>query len=1133
MVFVVGVIFAQDSPSNYRSKKIAVSDTIVLDSVPINPKGFQILDKKGIPLDTLNYIVNFQKGFIVFSDKIINKTDSVTVNYLRYPKFLTRDYFLLDPKIIVENTGDIDKLYTLQESTNKNEFTPFEGLNTLGSISRGITIGNNQNAVVNSELDLQITGKLSEKVSIRASIQDANIPTQEAGYSQSLDEFDQIFIELYSDNWNIRAGDVELQNQKSFFGNFTKKVQGISLRGTLNQGNGAKTTAFASGALVRGVFSRSEFLGQEGNQGPYKLVGPNGELFILIVSGSERVYINGLLLARGENNDYVIDYNAGEIKFNPTYPITANMRITVEYQFTDRNYTRFIGNGGGNYTSDKLDIGVYIYSESDAKNQPLQQNLSEEQVAILKAAGDDITLMTAPSAVPDTFSENKILYKKEILNGIDIFVFSNNPEDELFNVRFTLLGSGMGNYIISDDNAINRIFVFVSPVNGVLQGDYEPIIQLKAPVKIQVGGVNGSYHPSEKTNISFELAGSNNDLNLFSDIDNGDNDGFAGRFLARQTLFKPSDSLKLDAFASIDYINKDFRTIERLYSVEFNRDWNLDPETSEMGNQRFLITGLEFSSQKIGSVQYEYQNLDISENFKGTRHVLGSNLYFGNFKIYNYGSYLESNEDVSDSKFFRAYNTVTYSFNKAWIGGKLNLENNQVRVVANDSLTPMSQKYNSYEIFTGVGDSSKVFVEVGYQFRINDSIRNSVLKKVSTSNTYFLKSRIIKSANAQLSLYANYRKLNDEINSDNDEQFLNSRLLYTQSLLKGGIQINSVLESNNGVIPQQEFTYVKVEPGEGIYVWNDYNNNGIQELEEFDVAQYPDEAEYVRILLPNQVFIKIRENIFSQILTLNPKQWETKEGFRRFLSHFYNQSSYILDRKVRRQNDVFNINPFKDGGDDELGLVKNFRNAFYFNRGKQHFTTNYTYLSSSSRNFLSVGLTENNLKSHQLNFNHKVWESWLLNLKASLGSNESISENYASRNFKLDSYDINPKISYLLNAQTRFDIFYKFLNEENLLGEKERLEQQKLGFSFAYSQAQKISIQGEFNYIENVFSGSAFSPVAYQMLEGLQPGTNFTWQLLFQKKITKYLDVNFSYFGRKSESTSTVHTGTIQLRAYF
>jgi len=43
---------------------------------------------------------------------------------------------------------------------------------------------------------------------------------------------------------------------------------------------------------------------------------------------------------------------------------------------------------------------------------------------------------------------------------------------------------------------------------------------------------------------------------------------------------------------------------------------------------------------------------------------------------------------------------------------------------------------------------------------------------------------------------------------------------------------------------------------------------------------------------------------------------------------------------------------------------------------------------------------------------------------------------------------------------------------------------------------------------ENDFSGSAFSPAAYQILEGLQPGVNFTWRLLFQKRITKYLDAN-------------------------
>jgi hypothetical protein len=57
------------------------------------------------------------------------------------------------------------------------------------------------------------------------------------------------------------------------------------------------------------------------------------------VSGSERVYVNGTLLKRGENNDYTIDYNAGEIVFTPLFTITSEMRIAIEYQFSDRNYT--------------------------------------------------------------------------------------------------------------------------------------------------------------------------------------------------------------------------------------------------------------------------------------------------------------------------------------------------------------------------------------------------------------------------------------------------------------------------------------------------------------------------------------------------------------------------------------------------------------------------------------------------------------------------------------------------------------------------------------------------------------------------------------------------------------------------
>jgi hypothetical protein len=1130
LFLIVGFGYAQDTTSNFRSKRVVVQDTIVIDSVSINSSRFQIISSKGQAIDSLDYQVDFKNATIILSEHIKQSQDSLTIQYLRYPTFLTKDYFGLDPKIIVENTGAIEKLYSLEESNTQREFTPFDGLNTVGSISRGVTIGNNQNAVVNSALDLQITGKLSDKVSIRASIQDANIPTQEGGYSQSLNEFDQIFMELYSENWNIRAGDVDLKNEESYFGRFNKKVQGISLGGTLTHADGSKTSAFMAGALVRGVFAESKFTGQEGNQGPYKLVGPNGELFILIVSGSERVYVNGLLLNRGENEDYVIDYNAGELKFNPTYPITANMRITVEYQFTDRNYTRFIGYGGGNYSSDNFDVGVYVYSESDSKNQPLQQNLSEEQVAILKAAGDNRENMTAPSAVPDTYSENKILYKKELVNGEEIFVFSNDPNDELFNVRFSLVGENQGNYVISDNSAISRIFEYVLPIGGVPQGNYEPIIQLMAPNKLQIGGVLGGFHPSEKTDVNFEIAGSKRDLNLFSDLDDSNNNGFAGRLSGRQRLFTSTDSLQVNGIASVDFVNKDFRNIERVYNVEFSRDWNL---VNPMGNQTFISSGIEVQHPKAGSGTYEFQKLEFSENYSGNRHVVNGNLRFGKLKSITNASYLKGTGDSLDSKFFRIHNSTTYSFEKAWFGGKLSLEDNQIRNVRTDSLTFESQKYNAYEFFAGKGDSTNVYVEAGYRFQVNDSLRNGVLQKVNTSNTFFAKSRLINNEKTQLSIFANYRVLKDAFGANGDEKSLNSRLLYSQNLLKGGININTAISANNGVIPQQEFTYVKVEPGEGIYTWIDYNNDGIQDLGEFEVAQFQDEAEYLRILLPNQVFVKIRENKFSQILTLNPRNWENAAGFKKFLSQFYNQTSYVLDRKVRRKNDAFNINPFEDGGEDQLGLILNFRNALFFNRGRQKYTTSYTYISSSSDNLLSLGLQRNKLKSHQLNFNHKFWESWLLNVKGALGSNESNSENFTSRNYTLENYEIGPKISYLLNTQTRFDLYYGFLNEDNTMGEMEQLEQQKIGFSFAYSNVQKISLTGEFNYIDNAFSGSPFSPVAYQMLEGLQPGVNFTWSLLLQKRITKYLDANLSYFGRKSKESSTIHTGSIQLRAFF
>ena len=240
---------AQKDTNSFRTKTVqVVSDTIQVDSVSISPFNFKVFNLSKQQLDTTNYKVDFAKAQLVIDKE---KYRNITIEYNALPEFLTKVYSKFDEKLIVPKVTDLSRLYSVKSRTHKNKFMPFDGLNTSGSISRGLTVGNNQDAVVNSNLDLQISGNLSEKVKIRASITDTNIPLQENGFTQRLDEFDRVFIELYSKNWSIKAGDVDFSNTENYFMRFNKKVAGVKLDALIDKDE-SKTKVFASGAIVRG-----------------------------------------------------------------------------------------------------------------------------------------------------------------------------------------------------------------------------------------------------------------------------------------------------------------------------------------------------------------------------------------------------------------------------------------------------------------------------------------------------------------------------------------------------------------------------------------------------------------------------------------------------------------------------------------------------------------------------------------------------------------------------------------------------------------------------------------------------------------------------------------------------------------
>ncbi len=1106
---------SQNTSSDFRTKKFIVSkDTIKFDSVPINPQNFKVLAGQKILYPT-EYEIFYNEALLIISAE---KYQEITIEYFRFPAFITKTYSPFDKKFIVPNNSNTGQLYSLTTNKKTNELKLFDGLKTSGYINRGITSGNNQSTVANSSMDINIEGKLSDKVAIRANIFDTNIPLQENGYSQSITDFDRIFIELYSKDWRVKAGDISLKNESSYFLAFEKQVSGLEVAANIN----TNTKIAASGAIVRGQFSSYDFVGIEANQGPYKIFGPNNEPNFVIIAGSEKVFVNGSKITKGINEDYLIDYNIGEVRFNTTFPITNDMRIRVEFQFSNRNYTRFISYENAEYKTNNIEISGYFYNENDVKNQSIQVNLTAAQKQILANAGNNTNLMVGESAYPDVFDANRILYKKVQSGTNEYFEYSTNENDNLFTVTFSNVNNNEGDYVLSETFANGNVFVYV----GANLGNYQPITQLIAPTKLQVAVLNSSYKPSKKTTILTEVAFSNNDQNLFSTIDNNQNKGIATKLAWKQTLLDKKWKLLSDV--NYLFIHRNFNTIQRFQSVEFNRDWNLNNPT---GNQQQIGIDLSLQKSEDTFLNYSFQQLQFSDNFKGEKHLITSNLQLKNTSFYTNSSFLSNNSEIQDNTFLRVKAGIEQRLLKSWFGGFLNIESNNGVIKQTQEAILTNHQFKEYEGYIGLGDSSKVFAKVGFNYRDNDSIRTNTFTEINNRKTYYLDAKIIQTERTNLSLFANYRETENAFSEN--QKALNSKIIYNQRFLKNFITLGTSYETSSGNVAQQDFVYVEVEAGQGFYTWIDYNDNGIQEFDEFEVAEFQDQANFLRVPLPNLQFIATQSAKINQSITLNANQWSNKTGLKKVLSHFYNQFFLSSRNELERARNSFNLNPFNMSKDQQISVNFTIKNSLYFNRGLQNFSATYTYAKAENKQQYSIGSQDTDNNYQQIDFQHKVGKFWLIDLQGKLSENKLETENFNNRNYEIDVIAFQPKISYVLNNDNRFAAFYHMKNKENTLAEFEKLKQQKIGIEYFYTGKSTSQFNANFTTFFNDFSGNPNSPVGYQMLEGLQEGTNYTWTFLWNKKLNSFLNVNLNYKGRKSLNSKTIHTGTINLKAVF
>ena len=328
----------------------ATNDTILIDSLSLISGSIKLFTESGKKIDSSNYTINSLTSELIWNKDSPFRKEKVKIKYKTYPFSFYQEYYHKNPNRIQDEVSITRNpfRYTAVPRNNDDIFE-LGGIEKSGSISRGLGFGNNRDLSVSSSMNLQLNGKIADNLYVMAAISDENVPIQPEGNTQQLQDFDKVFIQIYNDRARLIAGDYMIKSKNSYFMKYLKKAQGISGASRFYLGKNAKDTAKAakmdiqmSGALSRGKFSRNVIQGVEGNQGPYRLRGEGNETYIIILSGTERVFVDGKLLIRGQDNDYIINYNTAEITFTAKQIVTKDKRIIIEFQYSDQNYTRSV-----------------------------------------------------------------------------------------------------------------------------------------------------------------------------------------------------------------------------------------------------------------------------------------------------------------------------------------------------------------------------------------------------------------------------------------------------------------------------------------------------------------------------------------------------------------------------------------------------------------------------------------------------------------------------------------------------------------------------------------------------------------------------------------------------------------------
>ncbi len=1153
-MFLGPVLHAQESPTPKATPpretfSISLSPTLA-DSLVRLPHQFIVNGTDTLMLHGStalirgsDYSINYRQGTIRFDSTFLARTPlpaRVTAFYAYFPFTFQESYYRRRLITIRDSTGR-DMLRIARPPTTFTVDDFFGGnLQKSGSLVRGFTIGTNRDLSLTSGLRLQLAGRISSDIDVAASLTDENTPIQPEGTTQTLQEFDKVFVEIRSSNVGATLGDFNLELGGPEFARLSRKLQGAQATAEYRT-NFAAGSATIAGALTRGKFNTNTFQGFEGVQGPYRLSGRNGERAIIIIAGTERVYVDGERQVRGETNDYTIDYGTGEVTFTTRRLITSASRIVIDCEYSDRQFSRslFAVRASSVVFSDRAKVTVTYVREADDPDAPIDFAITDSARTILQQAGGDRN-KAVQSGIARVDSNGFYVQVDTVLVSGPARLYRYAPGDPnaFYNVSFSFVGAGKGDYVRQQVG----VFVWRGPGNG----EYLPLRFLPLPESNQVLDVAMDIAPTSDLRVSGEFANSRHDANRLSSLPESEAGGSAFTLSA---AYNPRDvkigGTQIGGFdlALRERIVQDrFVPIDRTNDIEFNRKWGID--TLRQSDERIEEASLRYLPMAGVTVGGGYGDIRRGDLFRSSRAegVLTMNST-GLPKLDYIIENVRSKDFTADNggAWLRQKGSAEYAFGGIVPGIRYESEDKRLSSMFSSAVRAGSYRFQAIDPDVTFRNLGKLFLRVGVGWRTDDSFLNGDVTRESSSFTQSYVGRLSEWNNVTSSLEITLRdkkvlpSFKQLGNADAQTVLVRSQSRYTP--WNRALETDLFYEVSTQRSSRLERVFVRVAKGTGNYQYlDDLNHNGVADENEFAQARF--DGDYVVLSIPTDQLYPIIDLQTSLRLRLTPARVLTnpREGWEKALAALSTET-YVRAGEKSTERDLkqiylLHLSRFQQDSTTLLGSTLFTQDISLF-EGQPDFSARARYSERRGMNNFAGGIERSYGRERSVRLRWQLVPEFANQLDYTNKIDRLDGKQSSTRFRDVGSNDVTFDMSY--RPEQNFELGLKFEVSKSTdrypsLPLDAWLNAQNVRMVYAFQGAGQMRVEAA---REETNLGRSADSFPYELTGGRVPGKTWLWRAALEYRLTNFVQASLNYDGRSEGGRSPVHTGRAEVRAFF